>query len=119
MTARASPKPALMRWLELTVTMPVDEGLAVTPPVPAGAVMRVCPRVVVGFEPPVTAAAVVAVAVTGTRPTELALPVPVVKTTLGTVMAVLTMTVELELEIVEPAESVQGTTVVATTVTVV
>lgn len=120
MTASARPKPALTRWLELTVTMPVDDGLRVKPPVPvpAGAVTRVA-AVVVTWEPPVTAAGVVAV--TGTRPTEPALPVPVpvVNATFGTVIAVVTTVVTLELAMVEPAESVQGTTVVASTVTVV
>lgn len=112
MTARARPKPALTRWLELTVTKPVAVGLAVKLPVPAGGAVT---RVAVVWV--VTAAA--AVVVTGTRPTELALPVPVVKATLGTVISVLTTMVELELAMVEPAESVQGTTVVASTVTVV
>lgn len=117
MTASASPKPALTRWLELTVTMPVADGFGVKKPVPAGAVISVAGVVVALEEPVIVGEAVVAV--TGTRPIELALPVPVVKATLGTVMAVLTTIVELELAITEPAESVQGTTVVASTVTVV
>jgi hypothetical protein len=117
MTARARPKPALTRWLELTVTMPVADGVGVKLPVPTGGAVTRVAAVVGTAEPPVIAAAVVVV--TGTRPTELALPVPVVNATLGTVISVLTTTVELELGMVEPAELVQGTTVVAWTVTVV
>ena len=106
----ARPKPAVRRPLPLTVTMPEAEGRGVKLPVPTGVVTRL-----------LLGGAVVARAVVtaGTRATELAVPVPVVKATLGTVMAVLMMMVELELGMTEPSELVQGTTVVVSTVTVV
>lgn len=113
MTARARPRPAVTRPLPLMVAGR-REDLGVKLPVPEGAAVTREAALVVAA--PVGA---VTVAVAGTRPTELPVPVPVVKATWGTVISVLMMMVELELAMVEPAESVQGTTVVTLTVTVV
>lgn len=110
----ARPSPALTRPLPAVTKpgcvaegrkLPVPTGPAVITPV-AGAVTR-----------PGTLLATAGGVVTGMRPTEPA--VPVVKPTWGTERVVLIVTVVLELGIVTPAESVQGTTTVWSTVIVV
>lgn len=127
-TARPRLPVTLPPALTVTGRLPLGVGVGRKTPVPTElgtAVMRVLVAVagtspagaVLPEEPVSTAAAPVEVA--GTMATELSEPVPVVKATWGTVNWVEMTTVELEEGTSSPALLVTGTTVVATTLTVV